>query len=99
MRKLLLLATLFIMASASQINAQTIKYMNALSSAGALSTTDTIPICQNSSGCGTGVPLLTFTPVQLDTFMSTAVLTLTNKTMSGASNTFSNIPFTNSVLG
>jgi hypothetical protein len=49
--------------------------LNALGSAGSLSTTDTIPVCQNSGGCGTSTPLKSATGSQISAFIASQGLT------------------------
>jgi hypothetical protein len=44
--------------------------MNGLSAAGAVSGTDTLPICRKATGCGTSDPLKASTTAQLGTYIA-----------------------------
>lgn len=46
-------------------------YMSGLTAAGAVADTDTMAVCQNAGGCGSGVNLLRVTPAQLTTYFRT----------------------------
>lgn len=53
--------------------AQTVKYLNQLSNAAAVSGTNTLPLCQTSGGCGAGNALVDATVAQLNTWFQSQI--------------------------